>query len=65
VAEEIYREFGCGTGIPEDDSTSIAALDLASVSFVAVQELTRLVKEQQKEITALKAQVEALQIGGR
>jgi hypothetical protein len=65
VAEDFYRAFGCGTGIPEDDSTSIAALDLAGVSLVAVQELTRLIKEQQKEITALKAQVEVLQTGRR
>ena len=65
VAEDFYRAFGCGTGIPEDDSTSIAALDLAGVSLVAVQELTRLIKEQQKEITALKAQIEALQTGRR
>jgi hypothetical protein len=65
VAEDFYQAFGCGTGIPEDDSTSVAAMDLAGVSLVAVQELTRIVKDQQKEIMALKAQVEALQTGRR
>lgn len=65
AAEDFYRAFGCGTGIPEDDSTSIAALDLAGVSLVAIQELTRIIKEQQKEIDALKVEIKALQIGSR
>jgi hypothetical protein len=65
VAEDFYRAFGCGTGIPEDDSTSIAAMDLAGVSLVAIQELNRIIKEQQREIELLKAKIEALETGVR
>lgn len=61
AAEDFYRAFGCGTGILEDDSTSISPMDLAGVSLVAIQELTRIVKEQQKQIEALKAQLEKLE----
>jgi hypothetical protein len=63
VAEDFYQAFGCGTGIPEDDSTSLASIDLAGVSLVAIQELTRIIKEQQKEIELLKAKFEALESG--
>jgi hypothetical protein len=61
VAEDFYRAFSCGTGIPEDDSTSIAAMDLAGVTLVAVQQLNRIIKEQQKQIDALKAKLEKLE----
>jgi hypothetical protein len=65
VAEDFYRAFGCGAGIPEDDSTSIAAIDLAGVSLVAVRELTRIVREQQKEIQLLKTKIETLETSHR
>jgi hypothetical protein len=61
VAEDFYKAFGLGKGIPEDDSTSIAALDLAGVSLVAVQELIRIVRDQQEEIDALKASLGKLE----
>jgi len=61
VAEDFYQAFGLGSGNPDDDSTSISALDLAGVSLVAVQELIRIVRDQQKEIDALKAALGTLQ----
>jgi len=60
MAEDFHGAFGCGTGVPADDSAYIAPLDGVGVSLVAIQELSRIVGEQQKEIAALKAQVEAL-----
>jgi hypothetical protein len=61
VAQDFYQVFNCGTGIPEDDSTAIAAMDLAGVSLVAIQELTRIIKEQQEQIEALKTKLEKLE----
>ena len=67
MAEDFYRAFGCGAGILEDDSTSIAAMDMAGVSLRAIQELNRSIKElhevigkQQKEINELKAEINQL-----
>jgi hypothetical protein len=65
VAEDFYQAFGCGTGIPEDDSTSVASIDLAGVSLAAIQELSRIIKEQQREIELLKAKIEALETRGK
>ncbi len=65
MAEDFYRAFGCGTGVTEDDSTYIAPLDGVGVSLAAIQELSRIVKEQQKEIQLLKAKIEALETSGK
>jgi hypothetical protein len=64
VAEDFYRAFGCGAGVPEDDSTYIAPLDGVGVSLVAIQELSRIIDEQRKEIQLLKTKIEALETSG-
>ena len=67
MAEDFYRAFGCGAGVLADDSTSIAAMDVAGVSLRAIQELNQNIKElnkvigkQQKEIDELKARIKQL-----
>ena len=59
VVEDFYHAFECGSGNPADDSTHISAADMAGVSLRAIQELTSIIKEQQQEIDALKAEVSA------
>jgi hypothetical protein len=60
VAQDFYKAFGCGAGNIDDDSTHIAALDMAGVSLRAVQELTKMVRDQQVEIAELKAEIAKL-----
>ena len=60
VAEDFYRYFHCGTGNLTDDSTHIAASDMAGVSLRAIQELIRIVEDQQKEIDRLRKEVAQL-----
>jgi len=68
VAQDFYQAFGCGTGNVEDDSTHIAAMDMAGVALRSIQELTRLVRsqqtlmfEQQKKIEELEKKIAAMQ----
>ncbi len=72
VAQDFYQVFDCGVGTPLDDSSFLATIDLAGVSLIAIQELTRIVKEQQraiegqqKEIQLLKGKIEVLETGRR
>jgi len=59
-ARDFYHAFGCGTGNIEDDSSHIAALDVAGVSLRAIQELAKMVRNQQAEIAELKAEIAKL-----
>jgi hypothetical protein len=61
VAEDFYEAFGCGTGIPGEDSRYLAAGDVAGVSLIAVQELVHLVNELQEENVALQKRIEMLE----
>ncbi len=59
-AHDFYGAFDCGIGNKDLDSRTIASSDLAAVSLVAIQELTRIIENQQKEIDQLKAEIEGL-----
>jgi hypothetical protein len=61
VAEDFHAEFECGPESSRDASTSIAAMDLAGVSLVAIQELSRLVRDLQVENQELRERIEVLE----
>jgi hypothetical protein len=60
-AEKFYNEFGCGTGKVTFDKKHVSATDMAGVSLAAIQELTLMIENLQKENTELKKRLEILE----
>ena len=54
TAQQFKQLFGLGIA---DNNTSISTIDPVGVALAGIQELTKLVSEQQATITALKEQV--------
>lgn len=59
-AEDFFAAFGTGVGDVKDASTHLAAGDVAGVGLLAIQELSRQVKELQAELDSLKRELRDL-----